>query len=53
MEKLHCEINSQSTNTRLVEDNVAVEATSLVEQGRYVDALDLVFPSGYNPTLEI
>ena len=37
----------------LVEDNVAVEATSLVEQGRYVDALDLVFPSGYNPTLEI
>ena len=20
-----------------------------VEQGRYVDALDLVFPSGYNP----
>ena len=37
----------------IVEDNVAVEATSLVEQGRYVDALDLVFPSGYNPTLEI
>ncbi len=37
----------------LIEDNVAVEATSLVEQGRYVDALDLVFPSGYNPTLEI
>ena len=37
----------------IIEDNVAVEATSLVEQGRYVDALDLVFPSGYNPTLEI
>ena len=37
----------------LVEDNVAVEATSLVEQGRFTDALDLVFPSGYNPTLEI
>ena len=37
----------------LVDDNVAVEATSLVEQGRFTDALDLVFPSGYNPTLEI
>ena len=37
----------------LVEDNVAVEATSLVEQGRFTDALNLVFPSGYNPTLEI
>ena len=37
----------------LVEDNVAVEATSLVEQGRFTDALELVFPSGYNPTLEI
>ena len=37
----------------LIEDNVAVEATSLVEQGRFTDALDLVFPSGYNPTLEI
>ena len=30
-----------------------MEATSLVEQGRFTDALDLVFPSGYNPTLEI
>ena len=37
----------------LVEDNVAVEATSLVEQGRFTDALELVLPSGYNPTLEI
>ena len=37
----------------LIEDNVAMEATSLVEQGRFTDALDLVFPSGYNPTLEI
>ena len=37
----------------LVDPSIAVEATSLVEQGRFVDALDLVFPSGYNPTLEI
>ena len=37
----------------LVEPSVAVDATSLVEQGRFVEALDLVFPSGYNPTLEI
>ena len=33
----------------LVEPSVAVDATSLVEQGKFTEALDLVFPSGYNP----
>ena len=37
----------------LVDPSVAVDATSLVEQGKFTEALDLVFPSGYNPTLEI
>ena len=37
----------------LVDPSVAVDATSLVEQGKFTDALELVFPSGYNPTLEI
>lgn len=37
----------------LIEDSVAMDAVSLVEQNKYTAALDLAFPSGYNPTLEI